>query len=142
MNFAKFQRTPFLTEHLWWLLLFCTSLFSIKVISERVVTSIFYIICYNSVVNIAKECLFCFSNMSNAVVPLLFICFSISLLVFLNVSLFVRRDGFMISLVIVLLMKGAWFALTDLFFKGAFFFRVMSLVFFFNFQEKSFPTLS
>ena len=22
MNFAKFLRTPFLTEHLWWLLLF------------------------------------------------------------------------------------------------------------------------
>ena len=120
-----------ISKNTWWLNLFYTSLFSIKVIFERVVTSIFYIICYISVFNIAKECLFCFSNMSNAVVPLLFICFSISLLVFLNVSLFVRRDRFMISLVIVLLMKGAWFALTDLFFfKGTFFFRVTSLVFF------------
>ena len=120
-----------ISKNTWWLNLFYTSLFSIKVIFERVVTSIFYIICYISVFNIAKECLFCFSNMSNAVVPLLFICFSISLLVFLNVSLFVRRGRFMISLVIVLLMKGAWFALTDLFFfKGTFFFRVTSLVFF------------
>ena len=97
-------------------------------------------ICYIGCINIAKECLLCFSSKSNAVVTLLVvvICFSISLLVF--EKLFLRRDCFMIFLVIVLLMKRAWFALTYLFFKGACFVGVTWTVYFEFFKRAVFLT--
>ena len=69
------------------LFFFCTFLFSVEVIFERVVTFIFekrfkcspecFIICYISCTAVAKKCFLCFSNNSNAVVTLLVVCFSL-----------------------------------------------------------------
>ena len=62
----------------------------------------------------------------------------ISLLVFQK--LFLSRDRFIISLVIVFLMKGVWFALTYLFFKDACFLKV-TLTVFLDFSKENFSQL-
>ena len=62
----------------------------------------------------------------------------LSLLVFDN--FFLRCEHFMISLVMVLLMKGAWFALTYLCFKDTCFLRVTSTIFL-NFLKEQFSQL-
>ena len=103
-----------------------------------------FIICYIGCSNIAKEYLLCFSRQINTIVTLLVLCFfpfHLSDKLFECVwrfcrvgaqrvnSLFPSRDSFIISLVIVLLMKGAYFALTKLFFKGVCLLRVTPTVF-------------